>query len=238
MGITHAAVATGTNAGTGEIHKAEWNADHVSTDPVSDTLGTPDTAFEFSTSSLTGLTAFGSPASEDANTTIPGHYYVRTASNSNPFWGGRYVGSLSAPFTVVTKVSDQAQQNYHTSALFVGDSGATNFDTLNHGFVSAGNDLAFHGSRWSQSTFGGNFANGGVATQSSFYLAIVVTTTSNVAYYYSLNGMIWTTLTSGRNPSLTLVTAGIATKSEETSTGCSAAFEFLRIWNSAKTLLK
>lgn len=27
--ITHATVATGTDAGTGEIHKAQWNADHV-----------------------------------------------------------------------------------------------------------------------------------------------------------------------------------------------------------------
>jgi hypothetical protein len=29
--ITHATVATGTDAGTGEIHKAQWNADHVIT---------------------------------------------------------------------------------------------------------------------------------------------------------------------------------------------------------------
>lgn len=29
MSITHATVAAGTDAGTGEIHKAEWNAEHV-----------------------------------------------------------------------------------------------------------------------------------------------------------------------------------------------------------------
>lgn len=29
MGITHATTATGTDAGTGEIHKAQWNASHV-----------------------------------------------------------------------------------------------------------------------------------------------------------------------------------------------------------------
>ncbi len=29
MAITHATVATGTDAGTGEIHKAEWNAAHI-----------------------------------------------------------------------------------------------------------------------------------------------------------------------------------------------------------------
>lgn len=34
MGITHATVATGTDAGTGEIHKAEWNAGHVGADFV------------------------------------------------------------------------------------------------------------------------------------------------------------------------------------------------------------
>ncbi len=31
MGVTHATVATGTDAGTGEIHKAEWNAGHTIT---------------------------------------------------------------------------------------------------------------------------------------------------------------------------------------------------------------
>jgi hypothetical protein len=34
MGITHATVATGTDAGTGEIHKAEWNAAHTGADFV------------------------------------------------------------------------------------------------------------------------------------------------------------------------------------------------------------
>ncbi len=29
MSITHATVATGTDAGTGDIHKAQWNEDHV-----------------------------------------------------------------------------------------------------------------------------------------------------------------------------------------------------------------
>lgn len=29
MKVTHATTATGTDAGTGEIHKAEWNADHT-----------------------------------------------------------------------------------------------------------------------------------------------------------------------------------------------------------------
>jgi hypothetical protein len=32
MSITHATTATGTDAGTGEIHKAEWNAAHVGAD--------------------------------------------------------------------------------------------------------------------------------------------------------------------------------------------------------------
>jgi hypothetical protein len=31
MTVTHATVASGTDAGTGEIHKAQWNADHVVT---------------------------------------------------------------------------------------------------------------------------------------------------------------------------------------------------------------
>jgi len=31
MGITHATTAVGTDAGTGEIHKAEWNAEHLIT---------------------------------------------------------------------------------------------------------------------------------------------------------------------------------------------------------------
>ena len=34
MSITHATTATGTDAGTGDIHKAEWNATHTVTDGI------------------------------------------------------------------------------------------------------------------------------------------------------------------------------------------------------------
>lgn len=51
MPITHATVAAGTDAGTGEIHKAEWNADHV--DPpfkLTQLLGNGDINLSASTS--------------------------------------------------------------------------------------------------------------------------------------------------------------------------------------------
>jgi hypothetical protein len=64
MGITHATVATGTDAGTGEIHKAEWNADHTLTGFLPTTLQTvtQEISADFTTGSgstwtdVTGLT--------------------------------------------------------------------------------------------------------------------------------------------------------------------------------------
>lgn len=102
MGITHATVATGTDSGTGEIHKAQWNADHVITGENfgfigakvynSTTQSIPDnseTAATFDTEEW-DTDGFHSVSSNTSRLTIPaglGGKYLLTGGgfwNSNP----------------------------------------------------------------------------------------------------------------------------------------------------------
>lgn len=72
-----AAINTGGSNTATEVRTALTSVlDRAKHDPTLDLFGTPDTAFEFDTSSLAGLTAMGTPDIEDANTTVPHHYFV------------------------------------------------------------------------------------------------------------------------------------------------------------------
>jgi hypothetical protein len=70
-------------------------------DPIADAFGTPDTAYEFDTNSLTGLTAMGSADVEDADTTVNSHLLIADDDSTQV---GRYA-AVSTPFTMVVKVS-------------------------------------------------------------------------------------------------------------------------------------
>src|SRR5258708_4758352 len=83
--ITHATVATGTNAGTGEIHKAEWNADHT----VSLAAGKVFQTADFTTSS----TSFVDVTSCAVTITTGAHRCLMMFSNAGGVTSGTiYVG--------------------------------------------------------------------------------------------------------------------------------------------------
>jgi len=237
MEIRHAFESEKDDGGDASLVKpSDWNAGHRIIDPIEALFGTPDTAFEFDTSSLTGLTALGTAAAEDADTTVAGHYYVKNTQTGAPYWSGRYT-TVSAPFTAITKFTNNAQSNYHCSALFISTATPGAFDFLSQGFngVSTNGGIALL--RWSSnSAYSNNPANLGLAHFGTWWLAIVATSTTNVAYHASTDGKTWRRVILARDPSMTIGSVGIAASAQDSTYGVSAAFDYLRIWNSALTL--
>jgi hypothetical protein len=208
-------------------------------DPIADMFGAPDTAFEFDTSSLTGLTAVGSsPDVEAAHTIFADHYYVERRTNSGGLMG-RYA-AVSAPFTAICKVTDyNGYSEFNKVAMFIGASGVVNNDVF--GVQSWERGLFVH--RWNASTgFSSDVFSEGTspirklqAIKPPFYLAIKAASTTDVDYLFSHNGRVWSPWLRTRNPSITIALVGIAVACETSGIEVGAAFDFFRIWNSALT---
>jgi hypothetical protein len=213
-------------------------------DPVAALLGAPDTTFEFDTSSLSGLTALGSPTTEDANTSVPGCYYVKKAAvGSNPLTG-RYL-TVTAPFTAIIKVVDanDAGINYlRQGQLGVLNSTPSVAQSIERFWnPSAGNGAYI----WAGVSYGSLTGSPSAMTGSTdrlstanfpFYLAVVASTTTSVSYYTSANGRVWRAHKTGVNPGFTVDKVFMSIHPENTSEDAFMAVDFLRIWNSAKTL--
>jgi hypothetical protein len=207
-------------------------------DPVFDVLGTPATAFEFSSSSLTGLTAFSNtPDQEAAHTIVPNAYFLRDEdAGGGTVVCGRYAATPAAPFTAVVKILDAASPggNFPSIYLTLGVATPGAFDAF--GLDSASRNV--RGERYSApSTYGSNFVNLGTSAMGPpLYLAVRVNSSSDVDYLYSFGGYVWRKVVDSRNPSLTLGSVGFGAKAEGNAAGgVMFAVDFLRIWNSAKT---
>lgn len=206
-------------------------------DPIADTFGTPTTSFEFDTSSLTGLTALGTADSEDANTTLQSRLYLGDNDNTTV---GRYAGSLTAPFTGITKCIYQPHATNNGAGIFVlAASPSTKFEMVgpfNSPTGGAGTKVMAWIRYDDPATYGG--ASGSVALQAPdfpVYLMIRVNSTTSHDYLYSYNGIFWNALTTARNPSFTADKLGVFLNTGD-STRAVVAFDYLRIWNSALTI--
>lgn len=205
-------------------------------DSVQETFGAPDTAFEFDTTSLAGLTALNSPTMEDADTTIPGHLYLRQAAAAGVTWRGRYVAQ-AVPFTVITKVSAYAGSvTWNSAGLFVSDAtpgGMHVFAMANY----ADHAISRRVTQWSDSVGGG----GSVIVQNPLqqvvptYLMIVANSSDDLDFWYSSDGWAWTLIWNDLNPSYTVGACGLAISAEAASFGVAAGFDYLRVWDSVLT---
>jgi hypothetical protein len=204
-------------------------------DPIASLFGTPDTAFEFNTSSLTGLTLMGSPDSEDANTTFAGCYFV---SDNDSTLVGRYA-SVTPPFTVIAKIADAVlNANYKYAHLFVGVSTPGKLVSIGPVYSDGS---ALNGRVWSSPSDGAPAVitptNSSMFAGSAIfplYLAARVASSTDASYYASKDGRRWWTVGLNRNDSLTIASAGICVGAYS-SAPAQAAWDFLRIWNSTKT---
>jgi len=195
-------------------------------------FGAPDTAHEFGSSSLAGLTALSpTPDTESAHTTVPGHlYYMDNASGTA--WCGRYIAAPAAPFTAITLISGgNMRANHNRAALFIGVGTPGDMDLLEWG--ASGRTVALE--RFSTpTTYGSTITAGTIFERPPVYLAIRVNSATDVDYLRSWDGRIWQEVTAARNPSITIGSVGLAFKSENAA-DAAAAFDYLRVWNSAKS---
>jgi hypothetical protein len=203
-------------------------------DPIQDLFGTPDTAFEFASSSLAGLTALGTPDVEDADTTVPDHYYIRNDAATTV---GRYMTAPSAPFTIIGRVLQNVHSTNAGAGVFIGDASPGVLE-----FMGAFNSPTGGAGTWlmaairfsNPSTYGGFSTSYTIGQRDPIWVAIRVNSSSSVDYLYSFDGYLWVKLVAARNPAITIGSAGVFLNIGDT-TPTAAAFDFFRVWNSALT---
>ena len=108
MNITHAHVATGTDAGTGEVHKAEWNASHTSTGSphrLDNTYSIDGTyGDDFTGSSLSGIWTRRTFTSGDETYQVgPDSTWIRLATNSRGAGAGYFQTAPAGDWTFACK---------------------------------------------------------------------------------------------------------------------------------------
>lgn len=212
-------------------------------DPVADIFGAPDTAFEFASSSLTGLTTFGTPDILDADTTIPDHLYIEDKNGSWQFCG--VYAAVTAPCTIITRVADDALRGAAGSTFpwigaFVGQAapGKMDINAIRYGGGGARQPSGYLASGPTDST-GSSEVTGPISHVSPpYFLALVATSDTSVAWYFSHGGRVWMRLAAARNGSMTIGSAGVLiTAGLDNTNGMAAVFDYIRIWNSAKTFV-
>jgi hypothetical protein len=212
----------------------------AASDPIFDIFGAPDTAFEFDSSSLSGLTGYGSPDVEDADTSYPDCLYLFRSSGSVAACG-RYLSAPSAPWTAIAKVSafSHWQDNQFLMLFHAVNSGGPIqlFGSMLKGRYGYPTEAV--AAYWTNTTTFDSYL-GSVAVNGRtvpVYLAIRVNSATDIDYLFSWDGYIWVTIENARNPTVAqdLVGLGICTPANATIKTL-AAFDFLRIFESALTL--
>lgn len=202
-------------------------------DPVFDVFGTPDTAFEFNTSSLAGLTALSTtPDVEDADSSVPGCYFLRDDATGESVCG-RYASAPAAPFTAITRLTDHTvRENFNIAGILIGVSTPGVFDFWTRHYTSGMNTVLFNCPSPTDITTPG--ISQFITDLNINYFAIRVNSGTSVDYLWSREGSVWTRQVSARNPSFTISVVGVAIAAIDAN-NCAAAFDYLRIWNSALT---
>lgn len=226
-------VATEYMDGTGAWSTPAGGGGGGASDPIADLFGAPATAYEFDTTSTTGLTALGSLDAESFHTQIAGHLFMQDNDGS---FAGRY-HSASAPFTAIAKLSSAyINSNYQRAHLFIGEAAPAAILTIG---PCHDNGYAFQARKWTA-------LNGSTSTPthvfvpvyypvSEYYLAAVVNSTTDVDLYVSQNGRVWFRVVDAYNPSMTIGSVGLVVTTFGGGPTTRAAWDFLRIWTSALT---
>lgn len=220
------------DSGSGEwVNAAATGGGGTADDPIADVFGAADTAFEFDTTSTTGLTAL-SPTADvmDLDTTVPGHLYIKDNASGTARCG-YYAAAPSLPFTAICKVSDaNVRADYHQVGLFAGQStpGTMKYVMLSRGARYIETETG------TPTGFTGGITAGVLSDlQTPMYFGLVVNSSSDWDFLYSYGGRIWAYHTEAHNAGLTPGSVGVFIAANNTN-GFGAAFDFLRIWNSAK----
>jgi hypothetical protein len=232
---------TDQTGGVARVALASPGGGGGASDPIQEMFGTPTTAFEFATSSLTGLTStgFGTVATENADTSVTDQYYISGGSQQALL--GRYVTAPSEPWTAIAKVTDGWMTRENPRALgtiFAGTSTLTGgVEVLKVRYSSTVGGWVVHHKYWSGNPPAPNsdiyVSTVPIDVHFPLYLAIKATSATSIDSYVSQNGYIWFRAVSARNPGYALDSVGFGLALENT-VGY-AVFDFFRIWDSALT---
>lgn len=181
------------------------------------------------TDPMTGWTTLGTPT-HDINSTAKSHYRVSAAAIASRTMQGIYKACPSLPFTMTAKMTGaNPRATFNTAGIWIAEAtpGKLEGITLR---TQSGNYIGLIGS-YSMTTPTGTAAivtNTNIAHSTPIYLRIVVTSSTVVEYWYSGNGLIWTPVTTARNPGFTVGAVALAVMSESGAFGIEAIFDWVR----------
>lgn len=180
---------------------------------------------------LSGWSTLGSPATQDANATFPGHYYVKRNAVVGDHGAGIYKAPPATPFTVTAKLTDATLvANYNRAALFIGE--AVPGKLLN-AVIGYGGSQTYPEFGYSTQTSSTSSANYPLSTKAignvvPLYSRIVVASPTSVTIQWSLDGRLWRTFASGVNPGFTIGSVGLWVQSHSATNPGEAIFDFIR----------
>lgn len=209
-------------------------------DPIISLFGAPATAYDFDTSSLTGLTAMGTATAEDANTTIPGHLYLKRAATSSVALTGRHAAIPGAyPWTAIAKLTDHTP--YFASfirygGLYIAESSPGKVEAIH--MLSNGSLVSSLVAYTNPTTFSATIGTDRAfnAFRVPIYYAIVANSSTSFDYYVSQEGMVWLARQTARNPGFTVANCGVLVDPEQTAFAAVGVYDFLYFYTSALTL--
>lgn len=226
--IKHTPTAGGVDSGDGRVSKNAWNNDHIIYGSADNRPGSPNANDDEFEGDLTGWTTLGSPAVHNVNSTVPGHYYAKTNSNTAG-WVGIYKAAPTFPFTVVAKLSDWTSgASYNRSGIILLPSTADKVEALEMGY---NNQWYFAGEYFTSLTSAGNTSGlftSGLFYHPPFYIKVVCTTANQYSVYGSSGGLIWTRFLLNRTPTFTIAKVGLGVNLATGTNDVEAAFDFIR----------
>jgi hypothetical protein len=194
--------------------------------------GASDDEFDTTDTSdpMTGWTTLGTPTSHDINSTAKSHYYVKQNAGGAVNLVGIYKAKSPA-FTVTAKMTADTvlATAQGRAGLFIAEAAPGKIESIGHYTVSGGVPVGVAVDVWTnRTTFSSTPATSLYQTGAHLYLQIVVTSSTNVTYKFSYNGLLWHVLASARNPGFTVGAAGLLIDPNSSGDPVEALFDWIR----------
>lgn len=197
--------------------------------------GTNDDEFDTTDTSdpMTGWTTLGTPTAHDINNTVKSHYYLQKSAASGDVAYGIYKACPTIPFTMTAKLAAaNITANFNSAGIFVAEAAPGKLLTFamvhNSSAFGTAPNIGAHVDLWTNRTTYGSNVTTKQGPDAPIYLRIVVTSSSNIAFYYSKDGMVWRLLQSGYNPSFTVGAVGLHVNANNASAGVEALYDWVR----------
>jgi hypothetical protein len=180
---------------------------------------------------MTGWTTLGTPTTHNINSTFKSQYYVEKAAAAGVNLVGIYKAKSPA-FTVTCKLTGSIHvQDFMTAGLFIGEAAPGKMEIIclrNQGVTYFGQVMTLTATS-PTGTLGIITAASGHYGHGPLYLRIVVVSSTDVTYYWSTNGYLFTRYgAANRNPGFTIGAVGLCVEPENATDGQKAAYDWIR----------